>query len=98
MPTLEEDVIIIEDDDDDDDEEEEKDLERHGITCNNNSMEMDIRENSNMHVPIPIEVAHNVSEPKYNQEKHPKSSNGINVVVSLIDSFTCDQIKQHILV
>jgi hypothetical protein len=29
-------------------------------------------------------------------EKHPKSSNGINVVVSLIDSFTRDQIKQHI--
>ncbi|RHN50381.1 hypothetical protein MtrunA17_Chr6g0456791 [Medicago truncatula] len=94
MLTLEEDVIII--DDDDDDDEEEKDLERHGITDNNNSMEMDNRANSNMHVPIPIEVAHKVSELKYDQEKHSKSSNGINVVVSLIDSFTRDQIKQHI--
>jgi hypothetical protein len=63
MLTLEEDVIIIGDDD-----EEEKDLERHGITDNKNSMEMDIRANSNMHVPIPIEVAHIVSVLKYDRE------------------------------
>jgi len=86
---LEKDVIII-----DDDDEEEKDLERHGITDNNNnSMEMDIGANSNIHVPIPIDVAYKISEPKSDQEKHTKSSNRINDVVSLIDSFTRNQIK-----
>ncbi|KAI5442587.1 hypothetical protein KIW84_011583 [Lathyrus oleraceus] len=67
----------------------------------NKSMEIDI-----IPVPIPIDVIgfnkeekvvkRKVSEPKVDQEKQLKSLNTTDDVISLIDSFTHDQITQHI--